>query len=201
MELIADEVNVKSVILVDTEDHFASRTLTVVFKVAAPRLGPRTPAAAAAAKSGDWELLDGGRARCGDNVLEPGEFEMRVQPLDESTTRALGGTLGLVVLDIVPTDELRREGLARDLVRAVQQRRRELGLDVTDRIRLEVSGDPPVLAAVDAHGKWIAEQVLAREILVVAEPIAGASAGEGWHPVGLADQAQARILVTRADAN
>ncbi len=201
VELIADEVNVKSVILVDTEDHFASRTLTVVFKVAAPRLGPRTPAAAAAAKSGDWELLDGGRARCGDNVLEPGEFEMRVQPLDESTTRALGGTLGLVVLDIVPTDELRREGLARDLVRVVQQRRRELGLEVTDRIRLEVSGDPPVLAAVDAHGKWIAEQVLAREILVVAEPIAGASAGEGWHPVGLADQAQARILVTRADAN
>jgi isoleucyl-tRNA synthetase len=195
VELIADEVNVKSVILVDGEDEFASRTLTVVFKVAAPRLGPGTPAAAAAAKRGDWELLDGGRARCGDSVLQPGEFEMRVQPLDETTTRALGGTSGLVVLNIVPTDELRREGLGRDLVRVVQQRRRELGLEVTDRIGLEVSGDPPVLAAVDAHAKWIAEQVLATEILVVAEP-----AGEGWHPVTLADQARATIRVTRSAA-
>ena len=58
VELIADEVNVKEVRLTTDVDTVADRTLTVVFKVAAPRLGPLTPKVAAAAKRGDWELID-----------------------------------------------------------------------------------------------------------------------------------------------
>ncbi len=194
-DLIGDEVNVRSVTLTEDEDRFASRHLTVVFKVAAPRLGPATPATAAAAKKGDWELLDGGRARVGESILEPGEFEMRVQPLDPATTRSLAGQSGLVVVDTVLTEDLVREGLARDLVRAVQQRRRELGLDVSDRIRLEVGGDPDALKAVQEHRGWIAEQVLATELVAPAEPD-----GDGWHEATLADDVQVWIRVTRVAA-
>ena len=194
-DLIAEEVNVKSVTFDRDEDRFASRVLNVVFKVAAPRLGPLTPAVAAAAKNGDWELLEAGRARVGGSVLEPDEFEMRVQPVVEATTRALDGGQGLVVLDLGLTDDLVLEGLARDLVRSVQQRRREQGLDVTDRILLEVAGDGPVLTALDAHRVWIGEQVLAVEILVRPEP-----AGDGWNQAPLAEQVPAAIRVTRMGA-
>jgi isoleucyl-tRNA synthetase len=191
VELIKDEVNVKSVTLTDDEDRFASRTLVVAFKVCAPRLGSATQAVAAAAKKGDWELLDAGRARVGGSVLEPGEFDMRVQPIDETTTRALAGDSGLVVVDISLTDVLLREGRARDLVRAVQQRRRDLGLEVTDRIRLELAGDPQLAEAVGVHRAWIAEQVLATEITFVTE-----AAGDGWHPVELADGSGGSVRIT-----
>ena len=190
--LIEDEVNVKTVVLTEDEDRFASRHLTVVFKAAAPRLGPATPATATAAKKGDWELTEDGRARVGATILEPGEFELGVQPVDETTTRALSGQSGLVVLDISPSGDLVREGVARDLVRVVQQRRRELGLDVTDRIRLEVGGEGPVLEAVESHKTWISEQVLARELVVAA-----ATAGADWHEATLSDQAQSTIRITR----
>jgi isoleucyl-tRNA synthetase len=189
--LIADELNVKDVALTEDEDRYASRNLIVTFKVAAPRLGPATQAAAAAAKRGDWEVLDGGRARVGASMLEPNEFELRVQPIDETSTRALGGQAGLVILDMALTEDLLLEGVGRDLVRAVQQQRRDLGLEVTDRIRLEVAGDARVLGAIEVHEHWIAEQVLATEIMVVAEP-----AGPEWHQVRLADQLEAAIRVT-----
>jgi isoleucyl-tRNA synthetase len=191
VDLIKDEVNVKSVTLTEDEDRYASRQLTVVFKVAAPRLGPATQATAAAARRGDWSVGDDGRARVGDSLLEPGEYELRVQAVDETVTRALSGHPGLVVLDVDLTTDLVQEGVARDLVRAVQQRRRELGLDVTDRIRLEVAGEGAVVEAIHVHRAWIAEQVLARELDVEAGPGA-----EGWYEVSLSDQIAAGIRIT-----
>ncbi len=191
LDLIKDEVNVKSVTLTEDEDRYASRQLTVVFKVAAPRLGPATQATAAAAKRGDWSVGDDGRARVGESVLEPGEFELRVQPVDETITRALSGHPGLVVLDVDVTRDLAREGVARDVVRAVQQRRRELALDVTDRIRLEVAGDPAVVEAARVHQAWIAEQVLAKELVVEAAP-----GPDGWHQVSLSDEIEVQLRIT-----
>ena len=195
VDLIKDEVNVKAVDLDVAEDRFASRTLTVVFKVAAPRLGPETQAVAAAAKRGDWELVDGDRARVGGSILEPDEYQMRVQPLDEATTRALDAGHGLVVLDVALTETLLLEGLARDLVRVVQQERRQRDLNVTDRILLEVIGDERVLAALDAHRDWVAEQVLAVDVRVLP-----AEAGGGWHPVSLSDETRAAIRITATHA-
>ena len=190
-DLIADEVNVKEVVFTGSVEGLATRTLGIVFQVAAPRLGPATQAAAAAARRGDWEVLADGRARVGESILESGEFDMRVQPADEATTRALPENGGVVVLDIAITDELAVEGRARDLVRVVQQMRRDQGLNVADRILLDVSGPPEVGAAIDAHRDWIAEQVLAREIRFAEEP------GEGWAHHELADGTPAAVSVKR----
>ncbi|HUJ66834.1 MAG TPA: class I tRNA ligase family protein, partial [Acidimicrobiales bacterium] len=181
-ELIQDEVNVRSVHLEGDAERFASRRLTVNFKVAAPRLGPATQAAAAAAKRGDWELVDGGRARVGETVLGPDEFELLVTPVDETTTRALRGGALVVVVDVQVTEDLALEGRSRDLVREVQRMRRDLGLEVTDRIVLEVAGELDVGAALHSHRDWIAEQVLAVEIRWVEE-----TDGDGWRPTELAD--------------
>ncbi len=120
---------------------------------------------------------------------------MRVQPLDEATTRALDAGHGLVVLDVALTETLLLEGLARDLVRVVQQERRQRDLNVTDRILLEVIGDERVLAALDAHRDWVAEQVLAVDVRVLP-----AEAGGGWHPVSLSDETRAAIRITATHA-
>ncbi len=195
--LIADEVNVKEVRLVPDVDEFASRTLTVVFKVAAPRLGPATQAANAAAKRGDWEVLGDGRARVGESILEPGEFDMRVVPVDAAITRPLDDRARVVVLDTDVTDDLRLEGLARDLVRCVQQWRRELGLHVSDRIALEVAGGPALAGALAGHRDWVAEQVLAT-VIEFGEPTAAGAGGTGGSGTAAAAAAAAAAILPPA---
>ena len=185
-DLIADEVNVKEVALTEAVDEVADRVLTVVFRVAAPRLGPATQQVAAAAKRGDWSVLEDGRARVGGEILDPGEFELRLRPRDETTTRTLPGEGGVVLLDLNVTAELAAEGLARDVVRQVQQARRDLGLRVTDRIGLSIAGPPDVAAAVGAHQDWVAEQTLALA-LEVLEAFEAGRAGPDWSEASLPD--------------
>ena len=65
------------------------------------------------------------------------------------------------------TDELRGEGMAREVVSRVQRLRKESGLAVSDRIRLAIAGPPDVLAALEVHRAWIAGEVLARECVLM----------------------------------
>ena len=198
-DLIRDEVNVKSLVLTPGVEKVADPLLTVVFKVAAPRLGPATQRAAAAARAGDWEVLeDGGRARVGDAVLQPGEWELRLSPKAPDVSRALPGNNGMVGLDVAVTSDLAADGTARDVVRVVQQARRDLGLRVSDRIVLRVEAAPAVAAAVAAHRVWIAEQVLATTLDV--DPIGGGAGGAGWQSAELPDGGTIRLRIEPATA-
>jgi isoleucyl-tRNA synthetase len=165
-ELIKDEVNVKALRLTSSVADVADQVLTVVFRVAAPRLGGQTQAAAAAARAGDWELLADGRARVGPAVLEPGEWDLRLTPRSPAVSRVLPGDDGVVVLDVNLTSDLEAEGHARDVVRLVQQGRRDGGLRVTDRIELVVRAPRDVAEALVVHQAWIAEQVLATAVTI-----------------------------------
>ncbi|HLI25062.1 MAG TPA: class I tRNA ligase family protein, partial [Acidimicrobiales bacterium] len=189
-QLMAEEVNVKEVVLTTAVDEVADRTLVVVFKVAAPRLGPATQQVAAACRRGDWEVLDGGSVRVGPSVLGPGEFELRVVPKDDKTSRALAGGDGVVVLDTAVGAELAAEGVARDVVRQVQTLRRDRSLDVTDRIDLELRAPGDVAAAVEAHRPWVAEQVLATSMEVATGDGPPPPAGRALTPEAAWTEAQ-----------
>jgi isoleucyl-tRNA synthetase len=195
VDLIADEVNVKRVELSDDVDLFASRTLSVNFSVAAPRLGKDTPAVAAAAKRGDWELLAGGGARVGGATLTAEEFDLKLKPADEATTRALPGQTGLVVLDTESDPVLEAEGVARDVLRLVQQTRREKGLGVGDRIRLTVRSTTSVIAALETHRTWLGDAALAVAVDLEVLPD-GTDAGSG---PALADGSPLVIVIGPAD--
>ena len=196
-DLIADEVNVKEVVLTDDVDAWASRQLTVAFKVAAPRLGPVTQKVAAAAKAGNWDVLADGRAVVGGETLEPGEFELRLVPHSADASRALDGRRGLVVLDLDVDDTLEAEGTARDVVRLVQARRRELDLDVTDRITLAVQAPEAVVDALSGWKEWVASQTLAVDVRLA--PGEGAGEGDGeWAHGELPDGTVVGLLVIRA---
>ena len=200
VDLIRDEVNVKNVVLTADVDAYASRSLTVAFKVAAPRLGPATQVAARAAKAGDWEVLADGRARVGAEVLEPGEWDVRWMPVSADTTRALPGREGLVVVDTVLDADLEAEGTARDIVRAVQQRRREIGLDVADRISLTLQLPEAVTRAVEGRWlEWLAGQTLATSAVIVTGATGENPAlDDGWAEAELADGPSIAMLVRRA---
>ena len=89
---------------------------------------------------------------------------------DPTGTVALPGNTGLVVLDTVVTPELAREGLGRDVVRLVQQARRDAGLEVSDRIALILDAPEPVVDAVREHETFVAGEVLATSVEYAPAP-------------------------------
>ena len=145
--IIADEVNVKDVVLSTDLDAVGAFELTVVPGVLGPRVGKEVQQVIAAVKKRQWTQDEStGVVTAGGIELREGEFSLRLVAADPSRATTLPANTGVVVLDIDLTPELEAEGVARDLVRLVQQARRDAGLHVSDRIAL-VLGVPDVVRA------------------------------------------------------
>ncbi len=180
-EIVADELNVKSVRLLDADhpdaaSYGVSERLTVNARAAGPRLGKDVQTAIRAAKAGDWTVSETGVVTAGGLVLQDGEYALETVASggEESATGLLPGG-GFVVLDTAVTPELEAEGVARDLVRAVQQARRDAGLDVSDRISLTISADDAAADAARTHAELIRRETLATSFEVreadVGQPV------------------------------
>ncbi|MFK3670805.1 isoleucine--tRNA ligase [Leifsonia aquatica] len=176
--ILRDELNVKSVEFVELHDDSASAygitsKLTVNARAAGPRLGKQVQQVIGAARAGDWSEHDGVVTVGGIDLVE-GEYELvleTAQADDESSSAlALLAGGGFVLLDTRTTPELEAEGLARDVIRAVQDTRKAAGLDVSDRIRLALTFEHEDDArALDlAADVDIATETLALELIVGA---------------------------------
>ena len=183
-ELIADEVNVKTVDLRDDVGGLASGVLQVTPGVVGPRLGADTQKVLRAAKAGEWSQRDDGRVEVAGHVLEPEEFTLRLTPANEETSRALPGRDTVVVLDVVPTPELEAEGTARDVIRLVQSARKDEGLHVSDRIRLVLELPDDAQTAVRTHEDHLKAETLTLEVAYVDERTRPTDAHRGELPDG-----------------
>ena len=173
-ELVADELNLKAVRLLDVDspeaaEYGVSQRLTVNARAAGPRLGKDVQTAIKGAKSGDWSVGEDGTVTAGGLALVEGEYVLDTVATDSDGDTATGMLPhgGFVVLDTVVTPELEAEGTARDLIRAVQQERKDAGLEVSDRISLTISGPGPVLDAARTHERLLAEETLATSVSYV----------------------------------
>ncbi|MEE6263464.1 isoleucine--tRNA ligase [Plantactinospora sonchi] len=162
-DLVADEVNVKTVEFSDELTDYCQQVLTVVPRALGPRVGKQVQAVIKAVKAGDWSLVEGVPEAAGIR-LEAGEYELKLVAADAEHSAPLPAGEGVVVLDTTVTPELAAEGLARDVIRVVQQARRDAGLDVSDRIDLLVGAPQEVTSAVGAYRDFVAREVLAETI-------------------------------------
>ena len=160
LDILRDELNVKEVELTTDTDRYGSKELILNPKTLGPRLGGRTQEVIRAHKAGDWRI-EGDVAVVGGVELQPGEFDFRVVSAGDGAVATLRGSDGLVVLDTTVTEALEVEGRARDLIRTIQQARRDAGLDVSDRIELDVRGPADVVAAFETHRELVAGETLA----------------------------------------
>jgi isoleucyl-tRNA synthetase len=158
--LIAEEVNVKAVELSDDPARLGTFELAVNPRQLGPRLGARVQEVIRAVKAGAWVTSGDGISAAGVE-LEPGEYDLKLTAADPDSTAALPGHAGLIALDTRVTPELAAEGTARDVVRIVQQARRDAGLAVSDRIRLTIGADTAVAEAVRAHAAFVVAETLA----------------------------------------
>ncbi len=163
-DVIAEELNVKEVVLRPEIEEFATFRLQVNARAAGPRLGPATKEVIAASKRGEWRQLPNGGVEVAGHRLEGDEYTLLLQPREGVACQALPTQDMIAVLDFELTEELVAEGQARDLVRLVQQARREAGLAVSDRIRLAVALPEELRAAIEEHRGYVAEQTLAVEL-------------------------------------
>jgi isoleucyl-tRNA synthetase len=169
--ILADELNVKDVRLVEAGSEQAAayaveQRLTVNARAAGPRLGRDVQTVIKGSKSGDWSVSEDGTVTCAGFALVEGEFTLETvagADAGDAATAVLPRG-GFVVLDTATTPELEAEGVARDLVRSVQQARRDAGLDVSDRITLVVAGPADVLAAARAHEALLTGETLADSV-------------------------------------
>jgi isoleucyl-tRNA synthetase len=156
---IADEVRTKAVEFREVESELRVKPNLPVL---GPRLGKELRTIQQALQAGEFEQLGGGRFRVAGHELEPHEV------LVERSGRegfAVASELGLTVaLDTALDDELLLEGRALDLIRAVNQLRKDEGYELTDRIVLTVPESERDV--VEAHGDWIGRDVLATEVRV-----------------------------------
>jgi len=190
-DIIKDEVNVKDLVLSDDQASLGEFQLTVNPRVLGPRLGKQVQEVIRAVKAGQW-------TQAGDVVtaagveLQPGEYELKLTAADPDSTTALPGSNGLIALDTAVTPELIAEGTARDVIRVIQQARKDAGLDVSDRITLTVGADGQVADAVRAHADFIARETLATELTVVS----AAEVSAAPQPVG--DGGEVRVSLAKS---
>ncbi len=176
LPIIGEELNVKRMRLATAEDAFGTWRAKPNFKVLGPRLGARVQALAAALGADDGDLADQlARGASVDVPIDDGPA-VTIGPDDVELTHTVLAGWGVasengvtVALELDITSELRLEGVARELVRLVQDARRDAGLDVSDRIELAIDADGSVAAARDAHAPLIASETLATLRDVVAD--------------------------------
>ena len=160
-DLIRDELNVKQVTYVDDIRDYAKEKLEIVFASVGKRLPRHTKEIVAALKAGAWQVAKDGLHIAGQ-VLLPEEFRLSLEPLDQEAGVAFED--GIVALDTRLTQGLLREGYARDLVRFVQQMRKDAGLVITDRIAIGITAPKEVMDLLMEYGDFIKEQTLATSI-------------------------------------
>ncbi|WP_055083879.1 isoleucine--tRNA ligase [Kocuria salsicia] len=175
-EIVADELNLRSVTLEDSDEVSAaeygiSQELKVNARAAGPRLGKQVQQVIKATKTGDWSVTEEGGVVAGGVELQEGEYELVTVVDDAAASSARAVTVlpggGFLALDTELTDELRAEGVARDVVRAIQQARKDAALNVSDRIRTRVAADATTVAAVEANRELVAGETLSEELELV----------------------------------
>ncbi len=170
-ELVTAELNVKELDFVTEEAELVSYAVKPNYRSLGPRFGKRMPQVAAAVEALDpahvaGVMGDGGEVGINidgdEHVLGPDEVTLALQPLEGYEVEAEAGHA--VALQLELDDELRQEGFAREIVHAVQNARKQAGLDISDRIALALGGDDDLLAAARAHEPYVAGEVLATSV-------------------------------------
>lgn len=173
-EIIADELNLKNVRFEDEADASLAefgieQRLTVNARAAGPRLGKDVQLAIKGAKNGDWSVDDAGVVTSGGLALVAGEYSLETA-VSESHDGSFSVALlpgGFLVLNTEVTADLEAEGIARDMVRSIQQARKDADLMVSDRIVTTISAPQEIIDALEVNAELVRQETLSLRLELV----------------------------------
>lgn len=168
-DIIADEINVKNVVFEEDIDKIATYILQVDLKKLGAKYGEKLKDIMKAVKDNKWKKLDDEKVEVAGIVLEKDEYSIKLKPKKEAINiQALSNNKAIIELDLTLTPELELEGLARDLVRIIQQDRKDANLQLSDRISLSFkTSSAKLLKAIQDNLDYIKNQTLAKELNIV----------------------------------
>lgn len=158
-DIIRDELNVKSVDFIADITSVADSFIYLITPKIGARIGGALRDIIPAVKQGAYEIANGELIAAGHTVMAD-EFENRLTVRDGITGAALPDNTAVVVLDTDLNSELIAEGLANDALRFIQDTRKTVGLDVSDRVVMEYAAAPALAAAIEAHRNRIMRDAL-----------------------------------------
>ncbi len=185
-DIIRDELNVKDVDFTSDIDTVADKFVYLITPKIGTRLGGALREIIPAVKGGNYEIAGDNLIAAGHN-LNADEFELRLNIKPNVSGAALPDNTAVVILDTQLSDALIAEGLANDALRFIQDTRKTIGLDVSDRVNLTFDADDTLAAAIDAHMPRIMADAL----------IVNAARGTGEHTTDI-DGHKLSIRITRA---
>ncbi|MBR2975865.1 MAG: isoleucine--tRNA ligase, partial [Alistipes sp.] len=175
-QLIMNEVNVKDIELISDTTGIITKRIKPNFKTLGPKYGKYMKQIAALVATFTQEQIAAVESNA-ETILSIEGEELTTTAADyDITSEDMPGWLVAsegkltVALDITISDELRREGVARELVNRIQNIRKESGFEVTDKIRVEIELNAATESAVESFANYIAQQTLAVEVKAVATP-------------------------------
>jgi len=170
-DIIRSEVNVKELSLTDDVDSIGTFEVVVNAKIAGPRLGKDVQKAIKTVKAGNYERTDHGTVIADGVELQPDEFTERLVAADPTATAQIDGVDGLVLLDTHVTEELEAEGWAADVIRGLQDARKLMDLEVSDRITVTLGVPAEKEQWALRHADTIAGEVLATSLDIIVGDI------------------------------
>ena len=170
-DIIRSEVNVKELSLTDDVDSIGTFEVVVNAKIAGPRLGKDVQKAIKAVKAGNYERTDHGTVIADGVELQPDEFTERLVAADPTATAQIDGVDGLVLLDTHVTEELEAEGWAADVIHGLQDARKLMDLEVSDRITVTLGVPAEKEQWALRHADTIAGEVLATSLDIIVGDI------------------------------
>ena len=194
-ELILSEVNVKQLELLDASNNIFVKSIKPNFKTIGPKYGQQMKAISALVAQFDQAAISAVEQNGGWSgdingtvvQLDSADFEIRAEDIPGWLVASENGIT--VALDATLTDELRSEGIARELVNRVQNLRKDSGLEVTDRIRLRVSCAADLATAITANKAYICSEVLANDLIFEEQAAA--------HVIDLVHEGDAKISLSK----
>jgi isoleucyl-tRNA synthetase len=161
-EIISDEVNVKSVIIQNDVESYVTTKVSLNFKEIGKRIPESIKEIISLYKAGNWKINDDLSLSVGDNRLIKNEYEINLEPKNPSNTKPLSDKKSVVILNLEITKELEEEGFARDVVRIIQQSRKEADFMVSDKIIIDISGEENYLEICSKYKDYICDQCLGK---------------------------------------
>ena len=160
LALVADEINVKSIELIDDESELVDRRLKPLLPKIGKKLGSAIPSVMAAAREGRFEILPDGSVRLAGLTLAPDEVEIQATPKPGTAVAHDEGLV--VVIDTELTPELHAEGDARELQRAIQDARKDAAVELDDEVRIIVETDAAVGSVLAPYLASVATETRSR---------------------------------------
>ncbi len=165
-DIILEEINVKNITFETDLDKIATFVLQVDLKKLGAKYGEGLKNIIKNVKENNWKQINKNQVEIGDVVLEEDEYSVKLKAKKESKNiQALSNNKALIELDFTITAELELEGLARDLIRIIQQKRKDANLNLSDRIILSLKTSSTKLKkAISNNSEYIKNQTLTKEL-------------------------------------